>query len=488
MTSHNDKVRVRFAPSPTGDLHVGSIWTAQFNWLFARQHQGTFILRIEDTDQQRLVPGALEKIYDALAWYDLQPDEGPQQGGPHAPYIQSQRLAIYRQHAQRLVEQGRGYYCFCTVARLAELRKQQLASKLPPRYDKRCASIPLAKAQQRITAGEPAVIRLNLPERGEIALDDIVRGHVKFSFAQLDDNVLMKTDGFPTYHLANVVDDHLMEISHVIRAEEWLPSTPKHLFLYESFGWQRPQFAHLPLLLGPDRSKLSKRHGAIAALSFRAEGFLPEAMQNFLALMGWHPKGDAEILTRQQLVQDFQLAEVNPAGAIFDRRKLEWMNGAYIRDLPMERLLERLSAWWKIPHGETPSREWKLQALGLVRERLKRLSEINELINFAFASVWNKEAKSFDRTLLVPTPGGEDAVTENLDWGREWLEHQPEPWSDQALKQNMLSAIAKAGKNNIDVLWPLRVALTLRRASPDVFAVLALLGRDESLRRVRYFS
>lgn len=487
MANRKQQVRVRFAPSPTGDPHIGSVWTAQFNWLFARQHSGTFILRIEDTDQQRVVPGSLEKIYDALAWYDLQPDEGPQHGGPHAPYIQSQRLAIYRQHALRLVEQGRGYYCFCTHQRLEELRKQQLASKLPPRYDKRCATIPVLLSERRVAAGEPAVIRLNLPDRGEIVHEDIVRGRVTWRLDQLDDSVLFKTDGFPTYHLANVVDDHLMKISHVIRAEEWLPSLPKHLFLYESFGWTPPLFAHLPLLLGADRAKLSKRHGATSALAFRNQGFLPEAMQNFLVLMGWHPKGDQEIFTRQRIMKDWRLDDVNPAGAIFDRRKLEWMNGVYIRNLPIERLLERLSRWWKIPNGETPSREWTLKALALVRERMKRLSEINELINFAFASVWNEEEQSFDRAQLVPKQGRGQGEGEGLAWARSWLEQQPEPWDERALKEGMLAAIAKAGKKNIDVLWSLRVALTLRAASPDVFAILSLLGRDESVRRMRHF-
>ncbi len=480
-------VRVRFAPSPTGDPHVGSLWTAQFNWMFARQHRGTFVLRIEDTDQQRFVPGSLQKIYEALAWYDVLPDEGPEQGGPHGPYIQSQRLAMYHQHVAQLVEQGRGYYCFCTTARLAELRQQQLALKQPPRYDKRCASIPPTEAKRRVEAGEPSVIRIKLPPHGTIVLDDVIRGRVTFRFDQLDDSVLLKADGFPTYHLANVVDDHLMEISHIIRAEEWLPSAPKHLFLYDAFGWTPPVFAHLPLLLGPDRSKLSKRHGATSALAYRDEGFLPEAMQNFLALMGWHPKGDHEVLSRQEILSEFRLADIHPAGAIFDRRKLEWMNGVYIRNLPIEQLLERLSVWWKIPGGEKPAREWTLKALALVRERMKRLSEINELINFVFTTGWNEEAKAFDRALLTPKPGRKENVPDNLRWAKTWLEGQVEPWDDQTLKAAMLAAIAKAEKKNINVLWPLRVALTLRAASPDVFAVLALLGRAESLRRIEHF-
>jgi glutamyl-tRNA synthetase len=316
------------------------MWTALFNWIFAKQHGGTFVLRIEDTDQKRLVEGSRDRILEAMDWYKITPDEGPQQGGAYGPYEQSQRLDIYTTHVRQLLENGSAYYCFCTAERLESLRADQIAHKLPPKYDKHCATLDPAEALVRINAGEAHTVRLKLPSSGSIEHDDIIRGHVSFRLDLLDDSVIMKSDGFPTYHLANVVDDHLMNISHVIRAEEWLPSVPKHLFLYRAFGWEPPKFAHLPLLLGSDKSKLSKRHGATAALTFRDLGYLPETMVNFLALMGWHPKGEDEILTIEQIVEQFRLEDVNPSGAVFDQTKLDWMNGHYLRSLPVEQLLE----------------------------------------------------------------------------------------------------------------------------------------------------
>lgn len=472
MTSN---IRVRFAPSPTGEPHIGSLWTAQFNWLFARQHGGAFILRLEDTDQQRLVVGADKAIAEALAWYDLVPDEGPEQGGDYGPYIQSQRVAIYRQHVHTLVEQGSAYYCFCTPQRLAELRRQQQAAKLPPRYDKRCATIPPGQALERVKGGEGAVIRMNIPTQGEIIHRDIIRGTVKFSLGLLDDSILMKSDGFPTYHLANVVDDHLMKISHVIRAEEWLPSVPKHLLLYRAFDWTPPLFAHLPLLLGTDKSKLSKRHGAASALSFRDLGYLSEAMGNFLALMGWHPKGDEEVMTRQELLTQFRLEQINPSGAVFDQRKLDWLNGRYIRQLEPEVLLDRIRPWWHMPAGEY-SREWLSRALRLVQDRLVRLSEIDELVNFMFASAWDEQRSKASLSFS-------DAEQRGVQWLSAWLQQQPHPWEARELHQRGLTAITQAGLKNKDVLAPARLMLSLHQASPDVFDMICLLGPDETFRR-----
>lgn len=477
-------IRVRFAPSPTGDPHIGSTWTALFNYVFAKQQHGTFVLRIEDTDQKRLVAGSTDRIFDVLDWLGMTPDEGPKQGGPYGPYVQSERVAIHKQHALRLVEQGHAYYCFCTAERLEELRAQQSAAKLAPRYDKRCAMIPREEAAARVAAGEQAVIRMNLPATGTVTLTDVIRGTVTFAYDQLDDSVILKSDGFPTYHLANVVDDHLMQISHVIRAEEWLPSAPKHLFLYEAFGWKPPVFAHLPQLLGTDRSKLSKRHGSTAALSFRDTGYLAGAMRNFLVLMGWHPKGDEEVLSFSTVIADFRLEDVNPSGAIFDRTKLDWMNGRYIREMSPPALVAALDPFWHVPAGESPDAAWKERAVVLVRERMKTLSEIDTLINFTFASVWNAEVVAFDRAQLVPKKGHAPAVNTDLAWAHAWFTSYAGDWDAGALKAAMLEAIAAAGKKNGDVLWPARVALTLRPASPDVFDVAALLGRDETLRRL----
>ncbi|MBI5405220.1 MAG: glutamate--tRNA ligase [Candidatus Kerfeldbacteria bacterium] len=478
-------VRVRFAPSPTGDPHIGSMWTALFNYLFARQHGGVFVLRIEDTDQKRLVPGAQEKIIDALDWYGLTPDEGPSQGGPHAPYIQSQRLGLYREHVQKLLAAGRAYYCFCTADRLERLRAEQTAAKRAPRYDKYCLTIPVDQAGRRVESGEPAVVRLNMPTSGQVVHHDLIRGQVTFAYDQIDDSVLLKSDGFPTYHLANVVDDHLMDISHVIRAEEWLPSIPKHLYLYEAFGWTPPLFAHLPLLLGPDKSKLSKRHGATSALAFREEGYLPDAMRNFLVLMGWHPKGDEEIMDQAEILAQFKLADVHPAGAVFDRTKLDWMNGAYIRSLPLDDFLKSVRPFWHHLAGESVTSAWQTAAVELVRARMKRLDEIDELTGFGFSSVWNEQVKDFDRQLLVPKKGNAVDATAAIDWFADWAASQSEPWTATGLKSSGLAAIAAAGRKNGEVLWPVRVALTLRAASPDVFDVMQLLGQAETLRRLR---
>lgn len=479
-----ESVRVRFAPSPTGDPHIGSIWTAMFNRIFVQQRSGQFVLRIEDTDQKRLVPGTQEKILEALDWYGLTPDEGPVQGGPYAPYVQSQRLDVYRKHALMLTSSKRAYYCFCTAERLESLRAEQTAAKQAPRYDKRCSVMAPEEAERRVGAGERAVIRLNVPISGQVVHHDIIRGDVTFTYAEVDDSVLLKSDGFPTYHLANVVDDHLMKISHVIRAEEWLPSVPKHLLLYQAFGWTPPQFAHLPLLLGGDKSKLSKRHGATAALSFRDEGYLPEAMRNFLVLMGWHPKGDEEILSDEQILKQFKLEDVNPSGAVFDRTKLDWMNGAYIRKMELDELVRRLESFWDIPVGASPSDDWKRQAVRLVRDRMKRLNEMNELINFAFPSVWDRERSDFDRQQLIPKKGSISVAAEGIQWFINWLE-RTEVNEAMTMKTSALEAIAQAGKKNMDVLWPVRVALTLRTASPDIFDVIALIGKAEALRRLR---
>lgn len=484
---HDSNIRVRFAPSPTGDPHIGSAWTALFNWLFAKKMGGTFILRIEDTDQKRLVEGSTGKILEAMDWYGLTPDEGPAQGGSHAPYMQSERLAIYRQHADILVTSGMAYHCFCSAERLEKLRTEQTANKQPPKYDKYCATLPVVEVAERLKAGEQSVIRIKLPTSGTAEYDDLIRGHVAFRYDLLDDSVIMKSDGFPTYHLANVVDDHLMEISHVIRAEEWLPSVPKHLFLYQAFGWTPPIFAHLPLLLGADRAKLSKRHGATSALSFRDEGYLPEAMVNFMALMGWHPKGEEEILTRQQIIEQFSLEEINPSGAVFDRTKLDWMNGSYIRAMDIEQLFIVVRPFWQMPAGEVHEQLWLNHALTLIRERMKTLTDVNE-INSVFATVWDEQKKIFDQALLVPKKGLAEATQHHLEQTALWLDKYDGAWDATTLKATMIVAIATMGKKNGEILWPLRVALSLQTASPDVFDLLALLGKEESLRRLRAFS
>jgi len=326
----NKSVRVRFAPSPTGYPHVGNIRTALFAWLFARHYGGSFIVRIEDTDVTRKVKGAVEAILDGLRWLGLDWDEGPEVGGNYGPYFQSQRLDIYRQFAECLVLQDDAYYCYCSPQRLAEMRSEQMKRKQPPGYDRYCRNLSEEERAKKEAEGTTPVVRFKMPLEGQTKFSDIIRGEVVFENNTLDDFVLLKSDGYPTYHLANVIDDHLMEISHVLRAEEWLSSTPRHLLLYQALGFELPQFAHLPMLLGPDRAKLSKRHGAVSIVEYRDQGYLPETMVNFLALLGWSLDDRTEILSRQELIENFSLERVSRTAAIFNHDKLNWMNGVYI--------------------------------------------------------------------------------------------------------------------------------------------------------------
>ncbi|MBI2984545.1 MAG: glutamate--tRNA ligase [Candidatus Kerfeldbacteria bacterium] len=476
-------VRVRLAPSPTGEVHIGTIWVGLFNWLFARQHSGTFVLRIEDTDRKRLVLGSPQRIEEALDWYGLTPDEGPRQGGPYGPYVQSQRLDLYQRYAAELLDRQKAYYCFCTPARLETLRQQQQAAKLPPRYDKHCTTLTSEAVARRRSRGESAVVRINLPTHGSIVHHDLIRQRVAFRFDQLDDSVILKSDGFPTYHLAVVVDDHLMAISHVIRAEEWLPSVPKHLWLYQALRWTPPKFAHVPLILGSDRKKLSKRHGAMPALAWRDQGYRPEAMRNFLVLMGWHPKGDEEVLSTEEMVKQFHLEDVNPAAAIFDQRKLDWFNGWYLRHLSDDELWQAVQPFWRRPGSARP-RGWELRALGLAKDRFRRLTDVDELMNVYFSAGWDEDLKRFSVVTLVPQDSSHRRTAEALRWVRQWLSDYQTAWGVDALRRDMMTAIARVQRTNVEVLWPLRVALTLRAGSPDVFSILSLLGHEETVRRL----
>ncbi|MFA6460574.1 MAG: glutamate--tRNA ligase, partial [Patescibacteria group bacterium] len=340
-------IKTRFAPSPTGYLHIGSLRTALYNYLFAKQNKGIFMLRIEDTDQKREVSGALESLIQTLQKMGLNWDEGPvmdkdlnlTEKGQFGPYLQSNRLKIYHEQALKLVKEGKAYYCTCSPERLAQLRTDQEAKNEAPRYDGHCRDLEI-KAEKP-NGNQPFVIRLKIPQDREVVFNDVIRGEVKFKSTEIDDQVLIKSDGYPTYHLANVVDDHLMEVTNVVRGEEWLPSTPKHILLYEAFGWQAPQFAHLPLLLNADKSKLSKRQGDVAVEDYLAKGYLPEALINYVALLGWHPNDNNEIFSLADLVKHFNLNKVQKGGAIFDVNKLNWFNCYYIKQLPEKELLQR---------------------------------------------------------------------------------------------------------------------------------------------------
>lgn len=336
-------IRARFAPSPTGYIHVGSVRTALYNYLFAKKNKGTYVLRVEDTDQTRKVEGSIENLMEVMGKLSLNNEEGPTlegQSGDYGPYYQSERLNLYKTHINEMIESGTAYRCFCTSDRLDEMRINQTAKGLPTRYDKKCVSISAVDSKNRAQNNDH-VIRLKVPANDTIFVNDIIRGKIKFQSEEIDDQVLLKSDGFPTYHFANVIDDHLMNISHVIRGEEWLLSTAKHVLLYQAFGWDTPQFAHLPLLLNADKSKLSKRQGDVAVEDFLKAGYLEEALINFLALLGWHGETDQEIFTLDELIEQFSLERVSKSGAVFDREKLDWMNSQYIKNvISQDRYLE----------------------------------------------------------------------------------------------------------------------------------------------------
>jgi len=377
------EIRVRYAPSPTGLPHVGNIRTALFNWLFARANQGKFIVRIEDTDQARLVEGATEAILDSLDWLGLDWDEGPQVGGPKAPYVQSQRLSLYQAAAQKLIDENKAYYCFCTPQRLEQMREAQIEAKTPPGYDRCCRELDARQISDLEAQGLPKVIRFKCPTQGSTVFADAIRGPIEFDNALMDDFVILKSDGFPTYHLANVIDDADMQISHVLRAEEWISSTPKHILLYRAFGLeaQMPIFAHLPMILGPDKSKLSKRHGAVALTQYRDLGYLPEAMLNFLCLLGWAYDDKTEIFDTADLIKNFGLNKVSKTAAIFNIDKLNWMNGIYLRRLPIDdlakRMLPLLQNHLDLPNSVSIDIEYLTNIVPLVQERLKLLDVAN---------------------------------------------------------------------------------------------------------------
>ncbi|MBI3115220.1 MAG: glutamate--tRNA ligase [Candidatus Kerfeldbacteria bacterium] len=470
-------VRVRFAPSPTGEPHVGSLRTALFNYLFARQHRGTFIVRIEDTDRSRLVPGSDQRMFDALAWIGITMDEGPPVGGPHRPYVQSERLVLYREHAATLVAAGHAYECYCTTERLARLRAQGSVATM---YDRTCRDLTEEERSQRRASGAPTVIRLKVPESGTFAHRDLIRGEVSFAASTVDDTVLMKSDGFPTYHLAHVVDDHLMEISHVIRGEEWLPSLPKHLCLYQAFGWAPPQFAHLPLLLGKDRSKLSKRHGSFSVQRFQDEGYVPPAVANFLALLGWNPGDERELFTLDELIHAFSLERVQPSGAVFDETKLAWMNLQHLRRFSDDEYGAQVQMYLKrIPSGvgERPP-PWFALLARAVRERVKRFADIPALIGFVEA------LPPYEPRLLVPKKHTAAQARDGLAVARQALQVLPEAhWNVDAIRQGLDQAGQQVG-DRTSVLWTTRVAITGQAVSPPVYESTALLDRAEALQRL----
>lgn len=495
-------VRVRFAPSPTGYLHIGGLRTALYCELFARHHQGDMVLRIEDTDQTRYVPGAVENIIETLKWAGISWDEGPvldsdgriSEKGDYGPYFQSQRLETYREHAEKLIESGQAYRCFCPPDRLTEMRQRQQNAGLPACYDRHCRQhLDEGQEKELMAEGRPFVVRLKVPLEGKTEFTDLVRGKVSFPNDNLDDQVLLKSDGYPTYHLANIVDDHLMKISHVIRGEEWLPSTPKHVLLYRAFGWEPPGFAHLPLLLNSDRSKLSKRQGDVAVEDYRAKGYLPEALTNYVALLGFNPTADREIYDKQELIKLFDIEKVNKGGAVFSLDKLNWMNSVYLRKLEPERLAEQARPFFlsagilKESQGRLVSPDGVDQtetferAVQTEQSRAERLEDLAHNVGFFFS-----EDYELDADQIPWKKSNRQEAKEHLIALKELLAGQPDKvFADPSgIEEAVKGLIESRGWSNGDTLWPMRFALTGQKASPSPFEVAWALGRDRTLSRL----
>lgn len=475
----NETPRVRFAPSPTGYLHVGGLRTALYNYLFAKRNNGTFVLRIEDTDRNRFVEGAVENLINALKWAGLNFDEGPETGGEYGPYMQSQRLDIYKKYADELIEKGKAYYCFCTPERLKTLKEDQEKLKLPQaKYDKHCLHLSKEEVQKNLSEGLPRVVRLNVEQNHTIKFDDIIREHVEFDSNNVDDQVLIKSDGYPTYHLANVVDDHLMKITHVIRGEEWLSSTPKHVLLYDAFGWERPIFAHLPLLLNPDRSKLSKRQGDVAVEDYRDKGFLKDALVNFVALLGWNAGDDREFYYMNELINSFSLERVNKAGAVFDLQKLNWLNAEHLRKKSNQELLLLLKD--EIQKSKFKDRIYSDDFLSLIidamRERVSFVKEFIDNCTYFYEAPTEYEAKSIEKNWKPETP-------EHLQKLKEAFASLNNPAKeDYEHSLTKVSEEVNAGKGKL--IHPLRLAVSGQSTGPGMFDLLFILGKEEVIKRI----
>lgn len=462
-------IRVRFAPSPTGLPHVGNIRTAIFNWLLAKNLSGKFILRIEDTDQKRYDPNSLTAIMRALRWLGIDYDEGPGKGGEYGPYLQSQRLEIYHAHARQLISDGRAYYCDCSADRLESVRKGNPAN---PMYDRHCRKHNI----QSDPTDPKTVVRFKMPLSDETCFHDILRGRICFDSSTLDDIVLVKSDGFPTYNYAVVIDDHLMNISHVLRGDEFIPSACKHVLIYSAFGWQPPAMIHLPIILGPDRTKLSKRHGATEIGAFEKMGVLPDAMLNFLVLLGWSPKKDLEILPREEIVRCFNLDNITVSPAVFDIKKLLWMNGEYIRMMPASKLTELLSplySQWGWPKKEATY----LDRVSLsMQKRLKTLVDMRDTASFFFEDPKSYEAKGIKKNLDQNIAPHIEEVSRRLSLLTEW--------DDPSIENIIRGYSIELGINVAEIIHPLRLAVSGLCGGPGLFEIISIIGKDTTSRRI----
>jgi len=465
-------VRTRFAPSPTGFIHIGNVYGAMIDYAFAKKHNGEFILRIEDTDQSRKVEGSEEKLYQGLAWAGIIPDESPKHGGQFGPYRQSERLDIYKKYAKQLIDQGDAYYCFCSPKRLEEVRDLQRKSKQMPRYDRHCREVPIKEAQQRIENEEKYVIRMKIPDNKKIVVNDLVRGKVVFDSDQIDDQVLIKSDGFATYHLAVVVDDHLMKISHIVRGEEWLSSAPKHVLLYRYFGWQMPALVHTANIRNPDKSKMSKRHGHASLDWYIEKGILPDALLNFLAHLGWSHPQEKDVFSFDEFVKEFELKDLSPVGPVFDLTKLEWINGVYIRNKTDQELTKLLK-----PFLPDLTDEQLALASPLIKERIKILSEAREVLEFVSAQVDYKAGlllqKGADKNLVKEILKKTRLITESTDI------------SDSKKLQDQFMKLIKVNNWKVGVFFMvLRIAICGKKITPPITESFAFLSKEEILGRL----
>jgi nondiscriminating glutamyl-tRNA synthetase len=485
------EIRLRFAPSPTGFIHIGSIRTALYNYLFARRNNGKFILRIEDTDQTRFVEGAIENLIESLHWAGIEYDEGifvedgkVVQKGDYGPYIQSERLDIYKKYVDELIEKGHAYYCFCSKERLESVREEQKIKGLVPKYDGFCRNVSLEEAKKRIANGEEYVVRLKLPQNYDVKFHDLVRGDIVINTDDIDDQVLLKSDGYPTYHMAVVVDDHLMEISHIVRGEEWLPSTPKHIYLYEVLGWEKPVYVHLPTVLNKDRKKLSKRQGDVSVEDFRDKGYLPEGLVNYLALVGWSPEDNEEILSMEELINKFSFERVSKTGGIFDKDKLNWVNGHYIRSSSVEKITD-LAIPYLIEAGliddsfAKDKYDWLKLLIRTVQESLDTVGDVVEKVDFIFKD--HVEIVEEDALEIIKGEQVSSVLTAIKG------ELNDVEVVDEEYAKGFMKLIQKAtGVKGKNLFMPARVALTGTAHGPEFVNILVLLGKENIMKRIEY--
>ncbi len=463
-------VRTRIAPSPTGYPHIGTIYQALFNYCFARKYKGQFIVRIEDTDRQRLVADAEAKLFAALDWFGLLEDESPRKPGNFGPYRQSERLSLYKKYAQELIEKGHAYYCFCSKDRLENLRRKLTAEKKPPMYDKHCRNLSVQQVNQKLQSRTPAVIRLKVPQGQKIVVKDEIRGNIEFDSNTIDDQVLLKSDGYPTYHLAVVIDDHLMQISHVLRGEEWLSSFPKHWLLYDFFGWDKPLFFHTPILRNPDKSKLSKRHNHTNIAWYQERGFLPEAILNYLALMGWSHPEEKEVFSLSEFIKQVELKDLSAVGPIFDLKKLEWLNGEYIRRLETAKLKNQILQYLKRYQEKKLPEETIKKTIPLVQTRMKTLDDYWNLVCFIFER---------PKKITFPTPYLQQIKTTLIQT------YQQTDWRHETIYKTTEEIANKANIKPLKLYMDIRYALSNQKVTAPLFESMEIIGKAEVLDRLQ---